>query len=75
MSPVKYELAFHISEDNILHSHRRENLRSYMFITVRLSERFAGVILKRGECKCVPEVTACSYVTSDMWWLGGGGVD
>jgi hypothetical protein len=27
---VKYELAFYIPEDNILHSHRRENLKSYI---------------------------------------------
>jgi hypothetical protein len=29
VSPVKYELGFHIPEDAILHSHRRENLKSY----------------------------------------------
>jgi hypothetical protein len=29
MSPVKYELGFYIPEDDILHSHRRENLKSY----------------------------------------------
>jgi hypothetical protein len=29
MSPVKYELGFYIPEDDILHSHRRENLISY----------------------------------------------
>jgi hypothetical protein len=29
MSPVKYELDFYIPEDGILHSHRRENLRSF----------------------------------------------
>jgi hypothetical protein len=29
MSPVKYELGFYIPEDAILHSHRRENLKSY----------------------------------------------
>jgi hypothetical protein len=28
--PVKYELGFYIPEDDILHSHRRENLKSYM---------------------------------------------
>jgi hypothetical protein len=28
VSPVKYELGFYISEDDILHSHRRENLKS-----------------------------------------------
>jgi hypothetical protein len=33
MSPVKYELGFYISEDGILHSHRRENLKSYIALT------------------------------------------
>jgi hypothetical protein len=27
--PVRYELGFHISEDDILHSHRHENFKSY----------------------------------------------
>jgi hypothetical protein len=30
VSLVKYELGFYIPEDGILHSHRRENLKSYM---------------------------------------------
>jgi hypothetical protein len=30
VSPVRYELDFYIPEDGILHSHRRENLRSYI---------------------------------------------
>jgi hypothetical protein len=29
MSPVKYEMGFYIPEDDILHSHSREKLRSY----------------------------------------------
>jgi hypothetical protein len=29
VSPVKYELGFYIPEDDILHSHRRENLESF----------------------------------------------
>jgi hypothetical protein len=29
VSPVKYELGFYIPEDDILHSHRRGNLKSY----------------------------------------------
>jgi hypothetical protein len=29
---VKYELGFYIPEDGILHSHRRENLKSYIVI-------------------------------------------
>jgi hypothetical protein len=31
--PVKYELGFYIPEDDILHSHRRENLKSYIALT------------------------------------------
>jgi hypothetical protein len=30
MSPVRYELGSYIPEDGILHSHRRENLKSYI---------------------------------------------
>jgi hypothetical protein len=30
VSSVKYELGFYIPEDDILHSHRREPLRSYI---------------------------------------------
>jgi hypothetical protein len=33
VSPVKFELEFYIPEDAILHSHRRENLRSYIALT------------------------------------------
>jgi hypothetical protein len=29
MFPVRYELGFYIPEDGILHTHRRENLKSY----------------------------------------------
>jgi hypothetical protein len=31
VSPVKYELGFYIPEDTILYSHRRENLKPYIF--------------------------------------------
>jgi hypothetical protein len=30
VSPVRYELGFYIPEDGFLHSHRRENLKSYI---------------------------------------------
>jgi hypothetical protein len=30
---VKYELGFYIPEDDILHSHDRENLKSYVALT------------------------------------------
>jgi hypothetical protein len=35
MSPVKYELGFYIPEDDILHSHRHENLKSNMVVQFR----------------------------------------
>jgi hypothetical protein len=31
MSPVRYELGFYIPENDILHSHSREQLRSYNY--------------------------------------------
>jgi hypothetical protein len=33
MSPVGYELGFYILEDDIIHSHCRENLRCYIAFT------------------------------------------
>jgi hypothetical protein len=33
VSPVKYELGVYIPEDDILHSHSRENLKSYITLT------------------------------------------
>jgi hypothetical protein len=33
VSPVKYELGFHIPDDNILHSHCREYLKSSTALT------------------------------------------
>jgi hypothetical protein len=33
VSPVRYEPSFYIPEDTILHSHRRENLKSYIALT------------------------------------------
>jgi hypothetical protein len=33
MSPVMYEVGVYIPEDDILHSQRRENVKSYMALT------------------------------------------
>jgi hypothetical protein len=33
VSPVRYEPGFYIPEDDILHSHRSEHLKSYMVLT------------------------------------------
>jgi hypothetical protein len=34
VSPVKYELGFYIPEDGILHSDRREDLKSFISSTL-----------------------------------------
>jgi hypothetical protein len=44
MSPVKYELGFYISEDDILHSHRRENLKSLLPIAVYLKQNVSEMV-------------------------------
>jgi hypothetical protein len=43
MPPVKYELGFYIPEDGILHSHRRDNLKSC--IGVYQCYGFPGVMI------------------------------
>jgi hypothetical protein len=45
VSPVRYELGFHIPEDDILHSHSREALKSYIALT--------GWALQRREVMCL----------------------
>jgi hypothetical protein len=49
MFPVRYDLCFSIPVDNILHSNRRDNLKSYvlfrlvaMQIAESFSEQFSG---------------------------------
>jgi hypothetical protein len=49
MSPVKYELRFYIPEDDILHSHRRENLKSYIALTGCALQRGRNVSLVKYE--------------------------
>jgi hypothetical protein len=46
---VKYELGFYIPEDNILHSHRRENLKSYTELTDWALQRRSNVSSVRYE--------------------------
>jgi hypothetical protein len=36
VSPVRYELGFYIPEDDILHSHSREDLKSYIAFINRM---------------------------------------
>jgi hypothetical protein len=33
VSPVRYELGFHVPEDGIIHSHRCEHLKFYRALT------------------------------------------
>jgi hypothetical protein len=46
---VKYELGFYIPEDDIRHSHRRENLKSYIEFTGWSLERRRNVFPVRYE--------------------------
>jgi hypothetical protein len=46
VSSVKYELGFYISEDDILHSHRRENLKSYRDLTILVAGRLEDAPVK-----------------------------
>jgi hypothetical protein len=44
MSPVRYELGFYIPEDGILHTRRRENLRSYV-VSIALTAQKVRILL------------------------------
>jgi hypothetical protein len=56
VSPVRYELSCHITEDDILHSDRRENLKSYIAVTGWTVKRRRNVSPVRYELSCyIPE--------------------
>jgi hypothetical protein len=46
--PVKYELGFYIPEDDILHSHRRENLKSSEKI---VEDRETKMVIREMKCE------------------------
>jgi hypothetical protein len=53
VSPVKYEPGFYIPEDDIFHSHRRGNLKSYTTLHLFQSKDFslyATDMYTRGTC-------------------------
>jgi hypothetical protein len=50
VSPVKYELGFYITEDDILHSHHRDNIESYV----------EGCRLNSVSCSCSPFRPLCN---------------
>jgi hypothetical protein len=53
VSPVKYELGSYIPEDGILHSHRRESLKSYVFICLVLIASCRTACFSRGQASSV----------------------
>jgi hypothetical protein len=46
VSPVRYELGFYIPEDDTLHTHRRENLKSYTIRVWKMLELAAPLPLR-----------------------------
>jgi hypothetical protein len=56
VSPVKYKLDFYIPEDDILHSQRRENLKSYIIIIC--CDYYRGEKIKFAVVILVSQVTA-----------------
>jgi hypothetical protein len=56
VSPMRYELGFYTPEDVILHSHRRENLKSYIVLTSwTLLQRRNVFPVKYELCFYIPE--------------------
>jgi hypothetical protein len=47
--PLRYELVLYILEDGILHSHRRENLKTYIVLTSWALQRRRNVFPVRYE--------------------------
>jgi hypothetical protein len=79
VSPVRYELDYYIPEDDILHSHRRENLNSYTALTDWTVWRRRNVSPVKYElCFYIPEddilhsycrVNLKSYIALTGWTL------
>jgi hypothetical protein len=60
---VRYERGFYIPEDDILHSHRRENLKSYIVNEV-LEASVSYVSSNKGTNQCI-SVPSSNYTL--MW--------
>jgi hypothetical protein len=60
VSPVKYELVSYIPEDDILHSHHRENLKSYIALTgwVFISQKTTFFIVTAVETSNLTDLAA-----------------
>jgi hypothetical protein len=44
VSTVGYDLGFYIPEDGILHTHRRENLKSYTLHEAAFKQSVRGIV-------------------------------
>jgi hypothetical protein len=66
VSPVRCELGFYIPEDGILHSHRRENLKSYIdsWLVIQMDRAVAQAV-EAGSHLDGPGSNPCQ----DMWDL------
>jgi hypothetical protein len=62
VSHVKYELGFYIPEDGILHSHHRENLKSYIYVLWLIK----GYIFDPGEYD-LPQSKICLPLLLMLW--------
>jgi hypothetical protein len=72
VSPVRYELGSYIPEDDILHSRRCENLKSYD-IRERKIGKVAKILLQQSfalhRSECWASVTEHTRMGSDMHFL------
>jgi hypothetical protein len=63
VSPVKYELGVYVPEDDILHSHRCENLKSYIALTGWTLYRRRNVSpVKYDLVSYIPEVAILQFI-------------
>jgi hypothetical protein len=67
VSPVKYEMGLYIPEDDILHSHSRENVKSYNELT-----SYSSRCLMFNWCVCLPltivSTAAVAVTVSSARW-------
>jgi hypothetical protein len=64
VSPVRYELGFYIPEDGIIHSHCRENRKSYIALT-------GGALLRgRNVCRSIQSILKAVHNIRHHWVMG-----
>jgi hypothetical protein len=75
VSPLRYKLGCYIQEDDILHSHRRENLKSYMYMPDScLRQGYFFFLAIEGNSKAIlSQVTRATefvffFFVGNRWW-------